>query len=57
MAGSTLQFSVTRKGVDDFKVIVQDERSILRAYETTFAGARYSIIQELLALEVPKGEK
>lgn len=56
MSGS-LQFAITRIGEDKFKIIVQDDKSILRAYETTFAGARNSIIQELLALEMRNPEK
>lgn len=47
-----IQFSVTRTGVDAFKVIVQSDQAILRTHETTFAGARAAIIQELLNLEV-----
>ena len=57
MTERPLQFSVTRTAVDEFKIIVQDERSILRSYHAAFAGARNSIIQELLALEVRRGDR
>jgi hypothetical protein len=50
-----VQFFVVRTGVDEFKIGVQSERSILKTYQTSFAGARNSIVQELLALEIGPG--
>lgn len=47
-----IQFSVTRTGVDEFKIIVQSDQSILRTVQTSYAGARASVLQELLDLEV-----
>lgn len=52
MSSAPIQFSVMRTDVDRFRVVVQSDRTILRTHETTFAGARAQIIQELLALEV-----
>lgn len=52
MTEEPIQFAVVRTGVDEFKIIVQSGRSILRTYRKSYAGARNSIIEELLALEV-----
>jgi hypothetical protein len=50
-----VQFAVVRTDVDELKIIVQSERSILKTYRTSFAGARNSIVQELLSLEIGPG--
>lgn len=52
MTQQSVQISVTRSGADEFKVIAQSDRTILRAHVVTRAHAIAFIIGELDALEV-----